>query len=375
MGFNAFCQSVASYLTFAIDNYQFFVNSLLLANRNIVTPALLGHSDLTDVITHAKDTFGFTPLFEGNIVQYYTVLRAKVISDKVYVFVPFAASFNLQLINIIPFPTLVNSSLSLVLDLPESKSDVFVLLTNKFDSIAVTNKVYFEESCLSISSSNYLCRANRLVFYPTTKYPCLLDVSVQKDVTNSCKFKKFNSSTLVVKHISHFNYFYTANNIALTLSCGTEKPKLLHLSGNFKTPEACGVYSPDLLQIFPSHSKTLTVDDAVPRFQHVTLRKYVIPEHHRSLDFELMTTPPPLEKGPAYSDLPDFMFQAHPYVSYVGMPLLILVVVVGACVCARIFYLRKFRATFLRVRELATFVHKSAEPEPHQQSGSAQSDV
>ena len=135
-------------------------------------------------LKEAKDKYGFKLLYDSKFMQYYSVLRAKMVGDVVCVFIPFAASTGLRIFKLVPFPTLINETVAVELD----SKEVIVLLTSNFDSLAITDKNNFGDFCLSISSIKYLCSASKLHFFPATQFSCLLRIAVHMDIDSSCRF-------------------------------------------------------------------------------------------------------------------------------------------------------------------------------------------
>ena len=352
---DVYCTSLASSLSFVIEQFTILQNSLVLLHKNIVSPDLFTPLSLKSVLNNAKENFGFRLLYgEDDLLSYYNVLTGKIVGNVIYVFVPFASENNMRVFYLVPFPTLLNDSLAVTLDVKES----IVILNKNFESIAVTDKNSFKEDCLAISSGSYLCPAKKLHFFPASQYPCLLNVAVRKDITSSCNFKFDNHTSLAVKHISTYNYIFSKFPVKFTLTCGDTTPKLKELKGNFVVREDCGVYAPDLIKIYASHSRM--VDDEVSsHVGNLILREFSFPTEHKKIVVQKMTTPPPLPEEKDY--FLDLVNESHPYVTFVGVPLGMVLLVLGMCVAARIFYVKKAKFLIERVDRINNRMQRNAE--------------
>ena len=345
---NQVALSISGYLEFMIDQYEMLSNALVLANRNIVSPNLLAPSDLGNILKDAKDDYRFNLYFDEDISKYYTVLQVKVVKDAMYVFVPFRSSLQLKLFNFIPFPTLLNNSIVAELDIQSS----YVLLTDRFDAIALTTKVYFEKKCMAVAASNYICPASAIQFFPTDRYSCLLNLAVHTNTTSACKFKRSVVDKLKVHNVSPYLYFFVKDQAQFTLSCGNDSPRLVTLQGNFKVAEDCGVYSPGLIKIFPSHSQVTVVNPSIPNFRRVVLRLLSFTEEKTKLVVDKLSTPEPLDvnlEDEADAWLHESLRDAHPYVTYIGTPVLVLVVALLLAYIGRRIYICRIQRVLTEV--------------------------
>ena len=349
--------SVTSSLSFMLENFVAIQNAVVLAHKNIVSPDLLAPSELRDILLEAKDKHGFQLLYPNNFNKYYSVLTAKVVAGFIYVFVPFKSSFQLQLFKLIPFPAYINDSIVVKLDI----SEMFILITENFDSIAFPSDDLIMHSCLSVSSNNYLCPANKLHFFPSAQHLCLLNIAVHNNITNSCTYKTDTDSSIEVRHVSPFHYFFTRRLVTITLKCGDKAPEMTDVRGNFQIHDDCGVYAPNLIRIFPSHSTMTSASPFIPIKDRVILHKFELPTGHRDVVLQQITTPEPLEEGLDLYDIP--LEDVHPYFSFVGIPILMIIVVVGICIFTRLVYFKKIASMTRTVKGLNERMKNEAKEE------------
>ena len=343
---NTYFLSVTELLSYLIDQYEVIQDAITLARNNIIIPNLLAPEDLAKVLKDAKDKYGFKLLYGSKIRKYYSVLRAKSVGDTVFVFIPFAASTELKIYRLVPFPTLINETVAVELDVKE----VIVLFTSNFDLLAITDQASIKDYCISVASNHYLCSANKLHFFPATQFSCLLKIAVHLDIDDSCKFKKVPQQNLAIRHVTPYNYIFSRQSIAITLDCGGKEPELRQIVGNVKIHEDCGVFSPNVVKIFPSNSQVLSTLPYVPLYQRHILRELDFPESHQEVVVRSMTTPVPLPEDSWMDGFPETFEDLHPYMTFIGTPLFILLVVIGFCIVARVFYAKKYQQWVRRIK-------------------------
>lgn len=340
--------SLSNYLAFLLEQFDILSNAIILASHNIVSPSLLAPSELQGLLNNAKENFGFQLLYdEDDINNYYHVLDCKIVSDSIYLFVPFASAVSFQLYNLVPFPTLLNNSIVVELDISNS----YVMVDEEFDLLSISSRNYFTEYCIAVASQDYLCPANKFHFYPSSKFDCLLHVATQARISQTCNYRTVNNKTIAIHHSPPFNYFFSKTELKLTLTCGGGRPTLESLKGNFALHEDCGVSAPNVLKIFPSHSQTADANPSIPHFTPVVLRPLKFTDTAKQVVLERLRKEQPIEVQP---DDPYWaaLDQAHPYVSFIVTPVLVVISVIALIVVGRCIYIRKLRATIQRVRQL-----------------------
>ena len=226
----------------------------------------------------------------------------------------------------------------------------FVLLScSSSDNIAVIPRDYFSKFCLSVYASNYLCPANKFHFFPVKDFNCILNIAVHSRATPDCKFRKSNNKTVAAYHSSPYTYLFSKTHNKFTISCGGE-PHLKSLQGSFSLPEMCGVYSPNVLTIFPSQQRHADVNFPIPHFDTMMLHKIVISEQARNIVTTQLAALDDVHD--AGLKLEDLLQEAHPYVSFVGLPLFIVITIIVLILVGRCIFKTKMAATVRKIREL-----------------------
>ena len=353
---NTWIVSVAADISFILEQFSIFQNAFVLASKNIISPELFPPSDLAEILQKAKDEFGFKLLYNNkDILKYYTLLRGKVIGIFVYIFVPFASANEQRVFHLIPFPTFLNNSVVVELD----SREVVIILTSNFDLLAVTDKDQFTEDCFAIASGNYICPASKLHFFPSVNYSCLLQIAVHMDIDSSCKFRFDNQTSLAVKHIAQYNYLFSRQSVKLTLNCGQKSPEMKTVVGNFRIHEDCGVSSPNLIKIYPSHSHAVSTNLHMLPSRSLLLRNYFPSTEHKQIVIKQITTPAPLVDN---TDVfLDFSTSSHQWATYVGTPVLMIVVVIILCTIARVVYIKKIRGVLTNFQDIRHRITTAAE--------------
>ena len=354
---NSIMLSLSTYLSFLLEQYDTLTTAIVLASHNIVGPTLLTPSELQKVLDQARDSFNFNPLYEtSDLDKYYHVLDVKIVGGNMFVFVPFASAAAFQLYHLVPFPTLLNNSIVAELDI----EDLYILIDENFEFIAIANHEYFKESCFAIASQDYLCHATSFHFYPAAKFDCLLNLATQSRVSHTCNFRKTPNKTMDIHHSPPYNYFFLLYELKLTLTCGGD-PNLVMAKGNFVIHESCGVSAPNVLKIFPSRSQTVDAKAPIGHYKKpVILRPLKFDQQVQEMVYTRLATEKPIPVPE--NDLWLQMRDAQPYFVYAGTPLALILVILLLLGIARLIYKRKLHATIVRVRAL---YKKAVEQDPH----------
>ena len=355
---NEMSLSVATYLSFMIEQYEIIVNAIVLASKNIVSPNLFSPSEFRKILDDANLSFRFKSLFDGDrINDYYALLHTKIIDDDMYIFIPFASAVSFNLYHFVPFPSYINDSFVVELDIDET----FVLINVDFTSIAKTSDAHFKKYCIAAFTQNYLCPANKFHFFPATNFDCLLNLAVHSDTTKTCKFRHVKDNTeLSVYHSHDYNYIFSVNQIKISILCGGE-PQLKTFKGNVAIKDICGVSAPNLLKIYPSHSHAADATAALPSFSSINLRQLSIPEQARNVVVHHFKEEEKIQnKELTWGDLVDVY---HPYVSYVATPLVLVIMVIVLIGTGRLLYKKKVSSIIARLKFIRGEIH-SESPHP-----------
>ena len=279
------------------------------------------------------------------IENYDVLINAKVVHSYIYIFVPFASAVSFSLFHFVPFPSYIDDSTSAELDIKET----FALISSDFSSIALASHSFYKRSCVAAASEYYLCPASKLHFYPASQFDCFLDLAVHSSISKTCKFRNESNKTLVVKHVTPFNYIFSRNSLKVSLSCSS-KSQLKEFKGAIKVNDHCGVSAPNLLRIYPSHSRAADVNLKTIAFPSIFLRHLTIPEPARNVVVQHLSTENPLvDDSMTWSQM---VADIHPYVSYIATPIIIALVVVALIVGARIFYIKKLKTLITKIKRI-----------------------
>ena len=338
-------QSIGSYLSFLIESFDILINAIVLASKNIVSPIIFPKVQLQNVLKHAIDSYKFEPLFD-NLDNYYSAMHAKFVDDYVFIFVPFASAASFNLFHFIPFPSFIDDSLVVELDIDET----FVLLNSDFSSIALTSVSSYKDFCIAVASQNYLCPANKFHFFPASHFDCMLNLAVHSHTSNSCKFRHIQNKTLAIYHAHPFNYIFSRNLIKVSVTC-QGKSQLKEFQGNFLVNEDCGVSAPNMLKIYPSHSRAADATLAFVPSSDIFLRHLTIPESAKNVVLHTLKAEENLvDNTPTLSEI---MNDFHPMFSYVGLPIFIIMAVGGTVLLGFLFYKKRLHQLLGHVRDLA----------------------
>ena len=312
---NQILLSVGSYLGYLIESYDVLLNAVVLASRNIVSPHLLPPSELQDILLVAKNTYRFEPLYDTDKLEnYYHVLSVKFVKGIVFVFVPFASALFFNLYHLVPFPSLIKGDV-VELNIEEH----YLLLNQNYDAVSVAENAKFGEVCVALAAQNYLCQASNFHFVPAFKFDCLINLVLHSRPSPECSFRKVNKS-IAFYHSSPYTYIFSKELLKFTISCGGE-PSLTSLRGTFSLSEHCGVYSPNYMRIYPSHTTNADAKLIIPRLSTVMLQTLSFPEAAKNVVVQHFQTPKDIQDDGL--SLQDFLTDAHPYVTYIGTPLFI----------------------------------------------------
>ena len=343
---NGIAIGIASYLGFLIEQFDTISNALALAGKDIVSPNLFSPSELQDVLFNAKDKHGSIPIYSmDRIHDYYNILHVKIVHDYLYIFVPFSSAVNFGLYHFVPFPTFINDDMVVELDIQET----YVLIDSEFNSVAITQGYYYEKYCVAVASQKYMCPSNKFHFFPSSKFSCFLNLAVHFQTTPTCKFRNVNTN-VTAYHASPYTYIFSRNPIKLTISCGGS-PKLKTVKGNIELNENCGVSAPNNLKIFPSTNRAADAPTFVPRYTGLFLRNISFPQPVQKLIIKKMSKETNLTDDTV--NWADFFDHYHPHATYIGTPLLLIVIVIAIVVVGRFVYKRKLASV---VRNVATLV-------------------
>ena len=335
-----------------IDVFQRLEEALTLAQRGIVTPNLILPGDLSDIIKQARKNYDFQPIYSFNqLTHYYSILHSCVLGDHVFVFIPFSSTESLTYFEIRPFPTLINNSLIVELNVESN----LVLLTKDLRYVAFPSPKSLQDDCLSVTLHEWLCPATNLHFQPSINHLCLLDVLIQHNISSHCKLTEVNVTRPVIAHLNSFNYLFLPMEIPMTVHCGMTNPVYKRKGGNV-IRDTCGIEIPDVLKVFPSHVEQTThtlytaedVNIILPKYSTSHLQESVVP---------LTSQPDIIEDGE--DDLWD-LDTYHEVHSMVVLPTALILVVVIAVVVVRCWFLRKAKQ-FTKTVEL---VRDSVSAEP-----------
>ena len=94
---------------------QQLVQDLVLANIGSVTSTLLPIHELIHITETARNNWNFVPFFDRySIALYYPLLKSYLNGSSVVIDIPFSSEIGYQLYKIIPFPMLLNNTISQV---------------------------------------------------------------------------------------------------------------------------------------------------------------------------------------------------------------------------------------------------------------------
>ena len=228
---------------------------VVLAHRGIVTPNLLLPATFSNIINTAVNEYNYRPLFPvESLPHYYSVLHFCVLGERIFVFILFSSAETLSYYEIKPFPTFVNTSLSVEL-VVESE---LVLLTKDIKYVSFPSPQSLSDNCFPILLHEWLCPATNVPFFSAGNYPCVIDVLVHRDVSSRCSLRAVDYPTPRVLHLNSYNYIYTSEQHTLTLDCGYQNPRYKELLGNLVVSDHCGIDIPNVLRVFPSLVQTMS---------------------------------------------------------------------------------------------------------------------
>ena len=321
------------------------INAIILASKDIISPNLFFKVQLQNILKHAQENFKFEPLFD-DLDYYYSVMHAKFVNGFIFIFVPFASAVSFNLFQFTPFPSFIDDSLIVELDIDET----LVLLSTDFSSIAVTSVSLYKDFCIAVASQNYLCPANKFHFLPASKFDCLLNLAVHSHTSNSCTFRHVHNKTLAVYHAHPYNYIFSRNLIKASVTC-QGKSLLKEIKGTFIINEDCGVSAPNMLKIYPSHSRAADATLALVPFSGIFLRHLNVPESAKNVVLHTFVAEDKLvDNTPSLAEL---MEDVHPIYSYIALPIFIVLAIGGAILLGFLFYKKRLRLLLGQVRDIA----------------------
>ena len=174
-----------------------------LAHCGIITPNSVLPGDFSEILQLAQEKYGFQLIHSLNeLTHYYSILHACVDGDQVLVFIPFSSIESLSYFEMRPFPTLLNDSLIVELNVENN----LVLLTNELRYVAFPSMMSVDNDCIFVSLHKWLCLVANHCFFPSPKYSCLLDILIKHSTTSQCQLREVNVTQPVITHLNSFNY-------------------------------------------------------------------------------------------------------------------------------------------------------------------------
>ena len=341
-----------------IDVFQRLEEALTLAHRGTFTPNLILPGDLSDIIKQAPKNCDFQPIYPLNqLTHYYSILHSCVLGDHVFVFIPFSSTESLSYFEIRTFPTLINNSLIVELNVESN----LVLLTKDLRYVAFPSTKSLEEDCISVTLHEWLCPATNLHFLPSSNHLCLLDILIQHNISSHCKLTKVNVTQPVIAHLNSFNYLFLPTEIPMTVHCGMTNPVYKRKWGNVAIQDTCGIEITDVLKVFPSHIEQTThtlytaedLNIILPKFSTSHLQESVVP----------LTSQPDIIENEE-DDWWDFI-DYHEIHSMVVLPTALILTVVVVIVVVRCWFLRKAKQFTKTVELVRDTVAGEPKPSPN----------
>ena len=141
-----------------------------MAHRGIVTPNLILPGDLSEILLTAEKEYRFQPLYSMNqLAHHYSILHSCVLGDQEFVFIPFTSTESLSCFEIRPFPTFINHSLTVQLEVENN----LVLLTQDPRYVAFPSSKSLDDECISTTVHECLCPATNLHFFSILIMICI----------------------------------------------------------------------------------------------------------------------------------------------------------------------------------------------------------
>ena len=253
-----------------------------MAHHAIVTPNLILPGDLSEILLTAEKEYRIQPLYLTNqLAHYYSILHSCVLGDQVFVFIPFTSTESLSHFEIRPFPTFINHSLTVQLEVENN----LVLLTQDLRYVAFPFSKSLDNECISTTVHEWLCPTTNLHIFHSNNHLCLLDALIQRNASSHCLLNEVNVTQPVITHMNTFNYLFLPVEMLMTVTCGGHLPIYKRRRGNLVVRDSCGINIPDSLKVSPSHIQHVTQqlyigDDfniLLPKFSTSHLQNSVIP--------------------------------------------------------------------------------------------------
>ena len=234
----------------SLNEFADLQESLILAQRGIVSPNLLVPSDFQDILLQAKDLLGYKPLVPlEQLYSYYSLIVSKMVGDIIFCFIPFKSEHNLIMYHISPFPMFAgNHTVPIIL---KGTPKYFMLTTDLQLLSLVTEKQY--ESCLSLAKEQLICPHQEVYFIPTVDQQCYFELATNNIHPTACTYTVYNTTQPFVTYTKERANVFLPQPMLTTIRC-EKNVTTTTIQGVIQVARTCDLIVKNKLNIYGQNS-------------------------------------------------------------------------------------------------------------------------